>query len=165
LNRQLRTLSNYTSPLPNARIESALRGARYDAYIRWILAEGMAQVGAKAPWWSDVNVWPSCPDVKAKKPLHSAAATFLRSAMPHSSTAVRKLSSLLGGGSSTASSASSSEWDPADVDRTDEPLCPYAWSEKMHPLVCQYAFATPVPEKGGMERPELDGEYAARIDE
>lgn len=32
-----------------------------------------------------------------------------------------------------------------DVDHTDLPLCPAAWTKPMHALVCQYAFASPVP--------------------
>lgn len=34
------------------------------------------------------------------------------------------------------------------VDETDLPLCPMAWSRPMHPLVCRYAFASPVPAPG-----------------
>jgi len=60
------------------------------------------------------------------------------------------------------------------VDDTDLPICPLFWSKSMHPLACQYGFASPVPvpsteEHSGIENetaPELDiPEYLGRVDE
>lgn len=43
--------------------------------------------------------------------------------------------------------------DPSEVDDTDLPICPYAWTRPLHPFVCEYAFAPPVPPP---ESDELD---------
>ncbi|CAO1626235.1 unnamed protein product [Parajaminaea phylloscopi] len=120
LNVQMRNLANYTTPLRSPQIESALRGQVYDAYTRWIMAEGLGIALDKLPtppaakgWWEDEwQAWSLCPE--------------------HSS-----------GGSDSS---------PTDgVDKTDLPVCPMAWTRPMHPLVCQYAFASPVPQPVGKD--------------
>jgi len=56
LTNALRTLTNYTTPLPSRRIESALQGAIYDSYVRFIVWEGVLG------WWkSEWLSWSSCP--------------------------------------------------------------------------------------------------------
>ena len=50
------TPRNYTVPLPNKHIESTLRGAIYDPFIRQIVWEGL--LGA---WNDDILSWASCP--------------------------------------------------------------------------------------------------------
>lgn len=64
LNRRIRALHNYTEALPDARFESALRGRHFDAYVRWILVEGLG-VGTgpvqRRPWWPDWLDWMTCP--------------------------------------------------------------------------------------------------------
>lgn len=55
------------SPAPRLHdpaVESALQGRPYDAYIRWILTEGLgigADPGA-VPWWPTWLAWRECPD-------------------------------------------------------------------------------------------------------
>jgi hypothetical protein len=56
ISQTLRTLTNYTQPLPSRSIESALRGAIYDPYVRWITWEGILG------WWKDeFKSWAACP--------------------------------------------------------------------------------------------------------
>lgn len=47
---------NYTFPLPDAHVESTLRGAIYDPYIRQIVWEGLL-----GSWSDDLLSWPNCP--------------------------------------------------------------------------------------------------------
>lgn len=104
----MRTLANYTTPLPIPRIESALQGRAYDSYVRWILTEGLGG------WWRDEwQQWSTCPDADEREQLALS--------MGNSSSPTNR------------------------VDETDLPLCPMAWTKPMHPLVCKYAFAAPVP--------------------
>ncbi|EPQ31752.1 uncharacterized protein PFL1_01084 [Pseudozyma flocculosa PF-1] len=161
LNKQVRQLANYTSRLPSPRIESGLRGDVYDPYIRWILKEGLGQPAIKGQeplgWFTnEAPEWPSC-GTEAGRGL-----------------VVQQ----------TGQSVFNDQ-DPSAVDDTDLPICPYYWTKPMHPLVCEYAFAHPVPEweppsddlEGGVPEhppspppprlplPELDTpEYLGRID-
>lgn len=163
IDKHIRELANYTTPLASGRIESALVGTRYDAYIRWILKEGLNQPASqRSPsqgWWDgEADQWSQCP-----------------SREDNSSHGV---DSFIEQGQLTFSSID----DPSLVDDTDLPICPYAWTKPMHPLVCEYAFASPVPDfeppsktppnDGGDSPPsdplplaELDvPEYLGRID-
>lgn len=185
LNAQIRQLANYTTKLPSARIESALLGKPYDAYIRWILAEGLGQ-GQKAgegeerpAWWTEEqSQWTSCPDNKddgqrrrsiqnghKKDATSSSPAHWLRAVTPQTSRLAQKLYSSTFKGIPDEVTL----WHPEQVDETDLPVCPYAWTEPMHPLVCSYAFADPVPAPGQEHHgplAELDvPEYKGRIEE
>ncbi|PWN51441.1 phospholipase C/P1 nuclease [Violaceomyces palustris] len=134
INKQIRQLSNYTSPLPSARIESALRGAIYDNYVRWILNEGLGQPGRLASgdgqkisgWWSDeLDSWTVCEGRVDRADLPDAQLVMM---------------------ASKDGAGDEKTFDPSKVDDTDLPLCPYQWTKAIHPLVCEYAFAKPVPE-------------------
>lgn len=126
VDKQIRELSNYTSRLPSGRIESALVGARYDPLIRFILAEGLGQPSTRGQpekygWWKEeLAGWSACEG---------------RS---------HQLGELVQDGIGQLPFFSSVE-DPTRVDDTDLPICPYEWTRSMHPLVCEYAFASPVP--------------------
>lgn len=152
LNKHLRELSNYTGGLPSYRIESALRGKIYDPYIRWILSEGLGQTldYRFESWWKaeEVQDWVKCPEYKEMGnlgTLWNTANQFVLSG----------LGNLFGTQSITD-----------DVDDTDLPICPLHWSTQMHPLVCKYAFARPVPvDENVPPYPELDVPgYLGRID-
>ncbi|KAJ9477738.1 hypothetical protein PHBOTO_001318 [Pseudozyma hubeiensis] len=160
INKEIRELSNYTTRLPSGRIESALVGARYDPLVRFILKEGLGQPAIRGDvghaWWKDESAnWPAC----QRRASVSDAQT------------------LEGEGQLAFSSMIE---DPRRVDDTDLPICPYEWTQPMHSLVCDYAFAAPVPAwepeppSGGDEtepspipfpEPELDvPEYVGRIE-
>ncbi|UZJ55901.1 hypothetical protein CBS101457_005221 [Exobasidium rhododendri] len=179
INAQIRQLANYTTKLSSSRIESALVGKPYDAYIRWILVEGLGQGGKTkghgndSSWWADEeSEWTSCPDklINLAPPKHSRKrasrpAHWLRTVTPQTSKLAQRIYS------STFSKVPSSvdQWRPEEVDDTDLPICPFAWTKSMHPLVCSYAFAEPVPPPGQEHSgplAELDvPEYKGRIEE
>ena len=55
MTKSIREIRNYTHPLPSKQIESALTGAIYDPYIRWIVWEGIGK------WWrDDLEDWLAC---------------------------------------------------------------------------------------------------------
>ena len=159
IDKQIRELSNYTSRLPSGRIESALVGARYDPLIRFILKEGLGQPAARGQaedgWWKDESSsWHTC------------------------EKRGQQIKELLQDGEGQLAFSNSLE-DPRQVDDTDLPICPYEWTKPMHPLVCEYGFASPVPAweptprnvTGGgtppapLPEPELDvPEYVGRIE-
>ncbi|KDN37244.1 phospholipase C/P1 nuclease [Tilletiaria anomala UBC 951] len=124
LQAQIRSLANYTTPLPSARIESALQGRIWDNYIRWLLQEGLGQPTLSAPspappastWWSEADQkdWLTCPAT-------SEADQSDNTQLVLGQQKVRQLAT----GEGT--------------------ICAMAWTKLMHPLVCSYAFAAPVP--------------------
>lgn len=132
INKQVRELSNYTTPLNSLAFESALQGKVWDAYTRWIAAEGLGLVksalGGKDPWWSqeEQREWVACP--QGKEEGHSLG-NRKRSQMPMMFDPLPN-----------------PRYDgPTNhVDETDLPICPMAWGKPMHGLVCKYAFAEPV---------------------
>ena len=55
LTKSIREIHNYTRPLPSRQIESALSGAIYDPYVRWLVWEGIGK------WWkNDLEDWLAC---------------------------------------------------------------------------------------------------------
>lgn len=172
INAQIRQLANYTTRLPSARIESALRGTRYDAYIRWILVEGLGQGKNSSKegqgWWAEEQGhWTTCPSAKKTiqedGPINSSAH-WLRTITPQSSKLADRIFSMRFRKMPDAVH----KWRPDDVDETDLPVCPYSWTKPMHPLVCSYAFADPIPAPGQEHNgslAELDvPEYKGRIE-
>ncbi|PWN32099.1 phospholipase C/P1 nuclease, partial [Meira miltonrushii] len=140
LNDQIRDVANYTTRLPSTRIESALLGRTYDSYIRWIMAEGLGQAqGANVQpgWWHD----------EAESWTHC----------PEEKVTLGK----------DGKSNKTQELHLSSIDDTDLPVCPYAWTKPMHPLVCSYAFADPVPPVNQSNHGPLAElnvpEYAGRV--
>lgn len=73
LERRIEQLSNYSVPLDRPAWATALRGTKYDAYVRWILVEGLGQ-GTDAPVhprWPDWREWTTCPS----QPMHIAGVS------------------------------------------------------------------------------------------
>ncbi|KAF8581284.1 phospholipase C/P1 nuclease [Ramaria rubella] len=54
---------NYTYPLPNPLVESSLRGAIYDPFIRQIVWEGLL-----GDWADEIESWTLCPSVAPVNP-------------------------------------------------------------------------------------------------
>lgn len=55
LTKSIREIHNYSRPLPSKQVESALTGAIYDPYVRWVVWEGIRQ------WWKDdLESWLAC---------------------------------------------------------------------------------------------------------
>lgn len=125
---QIRGLGNYTTPLRSSRIESALVGSTYDAYVRWILHEGLGQpalVGQPElpSWWSpkQQDQWISCP-----LPPTQASRTGTKQ----------------GGKQMVFSNDVQPKWTTGEA---EDMICAYGWTWESHPLVCKYGFADPVP--------------------
>ncbi|KAI0294852.1 S1/P1 nuclease-domain-containing protein [Multifurca ochricompacta] len=60
--KSLRTISrNYSRPLPVPALESSLRGAIYDPYVRRIVWEGVGVGRGTGRWESEANSWLACP--------------------------------------------------------------------------------------------------------
>ena len=111
----LRTLPyNYTRPFPkgstNVEVESHLRGAIYDPYIRRLLYEGLGVGPKDGRFTHDVNDWLLCPEPT------SEPSSFWNS-----------LQTVLG----LQLSSDETRWD-------DDVLCPYAWSKELHQLNCVF---------------------------
>lgn len=153
IDKQIRELSNYTSKLPSGRIESALVGARYDPYVRYILKEGLGQPAARGQqresgWWEQESAdWATC----QRRDTQTDGRMLEEQGQLAFANRVE---------------------DPSRVDDTDLPVCPYEWTKPMHALVCDYAFAPPVPVTDDaslapplLPEPELDvPEYVGRIE-
>ncbi|EJU01173.1 phospholipase C/P1 nuclease [Dacryopinax primogenitus] len=136
ITQSIRTLSNYTRPLPSTRIESALRGSIFDPYVRWIVWEGIRG------WWADEYLaWPTCPadgdldpslliphnldENSPDFPVHSLANQAIFNVGPKT-----------------------------PIDPVDLPICPLAWATTLHPLNCQYVWPPHYDTHG--KPPELD---------
>ncbi|KAF8605653.1 phospholipase C/P1 nuclease [Ceratobasidium sp. AG-I] len=180
--QRIRTLPNYTQPLPtsptpsmppsvivrNRVIEAALHGAIYDPYVRWIVLEGIYG------WWSnDLEEWTTCPKSSAAtKPAVSPvpATSFGGLVEPQGGGILVMLKGLLTGQSvmSAENQASPPFEDPEDV-----PVCPYHWAAPIHELNCAFIWPANLtsphdPEHPGPTPPkeliELNTpEYAGRI--
>lgn len=55
------TPHNYTRPIPLPAVESALRGAIYDPYVRRIVWEGLGSDQHSGRWGSEADSWLECP--------------------------------------------------------------------------------------------------------
>ncbi|KAI0071106.1 phospholipase C/P1 nuclease [Panus rudis PR-1116 ss-1] len=104
---------NYSHPFPidasNLDIESHLRGAIYDPYIRRVFHEGFGE-GSSQPgrFETELENWLACPQ-GVPQSWWQSAQTFL---------GLRRL-------------GDESRWD-------DDALCPYAWAKELHQLDCDF---------------------------
>lgn len=153
--KNIRELSNYTSPVPSKQVEGALLGAIFDPYVRWIVWEGIRQ------WWRpELAEWISCPASGDPYP-HSS-----NSAIPPSSSGLQKVfksaSSYVVGAlpqplsgflSKTLQVApevhanfptlllqSTPEQLSAQQKTFAFPACPYTWAKELHRVNCDVAW-------------------------
>ncbi|KAG9047415.1 hypothetical protein FS837_002271 [Tulasnella sp. UAMH 9824] len=127
ITKAVREIANYTRPVPEKRIERALRGAIYDPYVRFIAKEGLLG------WWKDeYPSWAECPSRSASWLLIASEDTNpqLRFNRPSSRLPVSPMSF-------------------ADDPRL--PACPNHWGQALHALNCEITFPpqldTPNPHK------------------
>ena len=160
--QRIRTLPNYTMPLPtsptpstppsvivrNRQIEAALHGAIYDPYVRWIVLEGIYG------WWSDdLEEWTTCPKSSAMtKPAVSPvpATSFGGLVEPQGDGILGMLKALLSGQSvmSTEDQVAPPFEDPEDV-----PVCPYHWAAPIHELNCAFIWPANLTSPHDPEHP------------
>ncbi|KAI0084711.1 phospholipase C/P1 nuclease domain-containing protein [Irpex rosettiformis] len=111
----LRTLPyNYTRPFPKGStrldVESHLRGAIYDPYVRRVLYEGLGIGPEEGRFTNDMNDWLLCPVPTSQPPsLWNSLQTVLGLSRVGDET----------------------RWD-------DDVLCPYAWGKQLHQLNCAF---------------------------
>lgn len=111
--KQLRQVpGNYSQPIPVPALESSLRGAIYDPYIRRTIWEGVGVGQGTGRWESEVDSWFSCPSSSSS----SQSGPQLVLAAP-------KKRPPRGG-----------EGPPQTSD--SDTLCPYAWAAPVHKLNC-----------------------------
>ncbi|KAG9125431.1 hypothetical protein FRC07_007625 [Ceratobasidium sp. 392] len=179
--QRIRTLPNYTHPLPtaptpsippealerNRQIEKWLKGAIYDPYIRWIILEGIYG------WWSDeIEDWSVCPQLASvgrSYPRPLPIDSFGGLVEPKSDGLLEMLSKSAQSIFARKTQASS----PPFEDPTDVPVCPYHWAAPIHQLNCDFIWPANLTSPHDPEHPgrtpakdliELDTpEYAGRI--
>ncbi|QRV96020.1 S1/P1 nuclease [Ceratobasidium sp. AG-Ba] len=138
IRRRIRTLNNYTSPLPtaptlplpppilawNKRIEAALQGSNYDPLVRWVVSEGIHG------WWAnELEEWVKCPQLELQASPEQAVMNG-----------------------------------PPFEDPPNLPVCPYAWSVASHKLLCDFLWSPDFDESDDSDPVELEKpEYAGRI--
>jgi len=109
----LRTTShNYSQPLPVPALESALRGAIYDRFVRRIVWEGVGVGRGDARWESEADSWLECPSSSSSSQF-GPQLVLAAPSRPHRSG--------VDGPPGTSDSGT---------------LCPYAWAAPIHQLNC-----------------------------
>nr|ODN88281.1 nuclease I [Cryptococcus depauperatus CBS 7841] len=180
ITKNIRELSNYTSPLPSKQIESALPGSIFDPYVRWIVWEGVRL------WWKDdISTWLSCPDdgdpfphssqmpippsasLILKKYLRSASS-FALSLLPSQLSTVAELSFALPlketEGLENQALVLTPQKLSANGAKMEFPTCPYAWATFIHQLNCDIIWPASYTGNAGEALIELDtAEYLGEI--
>ncbi|ODN82133.1 hypothetical protein L202_02437 [Cryptococcus amylolentus CBS 6039] len=180
ITKNIRELSNYTSPLPSKQIESALPGAIFDPYIRWIVWEGIRQ------WWrDDLEEWLSCPSDGDPFPHSSQAAvppsasTFLKDNFRSVSSLalslipgrLAALADLYYGlplketeGFEDQALALTPKVLKAKGVNMSFPACPFHWTSGIHQLNCDIVWPAAFTDEPGQALIELDtDEYLGEI--
>lgn len=183
ITKNIRELSNYTSPLPSKQIESNLLGAIFDPYVRWIVWEGIRE------WYkSDLESWIACPEsgdpfphstnsaippsnqwVNALKSYTSSAlsilpfsfSTFLADSLPLQAVDGFRDQQLSLHPSKVAARSNLQAGAPGGAG-AGFPVCPYTWAKPLHAINCEYAW--PSEYTGHPPLIELDTDkYLGRI--
>ncbi|QRW23541.1 S1/P1 nuclease [Rhizoctonia solani] len=180
--QRIRTLPNYTIPLPthptpsfppeaierNRQIESVLHGAIYDPYVRWIVLEGIYG------WWTDeLEEWTTCPqfDLTSKKPVIPVNPTSFGGLVEPEEE--RKFVIRGSRRGQTVLAPKEHAFGLPFEDPSDVPVCPYHWSAPIHKLNCDFIWPANLTSPHDPKHPgptpakdliELDTpEYAGRI--
>ena len=112
------TPRNYSRPLPVPAVESSLRGAIYDPYVRRVVWEGLGVGKGHGRWESEVDSWLSC---------DSGHQSFVRGGQE------RPAQEVLFAGKPPSHPRKGRG--PPETSDTDT-LCPYAWAAPIHALNC-----------------------------
>ncbi|ORY34053.1 S1/P1 nuclease-domain-containing protein [Naematelia encephala] len=176
ITKNIRELSNYTSPLPSKQIESALLGAIFDPYVRFIVWEGIRE------WWrDDFPSWLSCPPSGDPYP-HSSNSDIPPSA-PSFLHILRSATSLVLNIIPEKFIAPLTLAFPIPLEETHElpnkllslhpdkegnhtsfPACPYTWAKELHQINCDIAWPAEYTGIPGEPLIELDtDQYLGRL--
>lgn len=179
LTKNLRELSNYTTPLPSKQIEDNLPGAIFDSYVRWIVWEGIRE------WWADdLDEWLACPadgDPYPHSSLGSYPADFktqatasrgsvLEGALDIAHAALDVLPDMLHGlvapfvpapakltqGFNQKLLANTPAILSATGSEFKQPACPYTWAKAIHGLNCDVCWPTEYTGSGPLIELDTD---------
>lgn len=118
------TPQNYSRPIPLPTLESSLRGAIYDPYIRRIIWEGMGSGHIAGRWDDEADSWTSCP------PHVPESAVKAEWASPQEVLAAPRKPKPRG---------------PPETSDSDI-LCPYAWAIPINKLNCEIVWPAELDE-------------------
>ncbi|KAL7414985.1 phospholipase C/P1 nuclease domain-containing protein, partial [Mrakia frigida] len=133
IQKSIRELGNYTTPLPNKRIEAALRGKTYDPFVRFIINEG--------PSFSlSLSLSPSLPPSLplARTNANTKNLAFLCPWLEVPKNWVGEF--------------------PDEQEREGKvPGCAWKWATEMHGLNCEYVWPTNFTTGMELDTPEYWG--------
>jgi hypothetical protein len=129
------TPQNYSRPLAAPALESSLRGAIYDPYIRRIVWEGLGVGRHVGRWAAEAELWTSCPRIR------SAESAVDVEWAPQEVLAAAPKKPKTGGPPATSDSGF---------------ICPYAWSAPIHKLNCDVVWPA------ALDEPQTEGRAPRR---
>ncbi|KAK4686679.1 nuclease S1, partial [Tremellales sp. Uapishka_1] len=173
ITKNIRELSNYTSPLPSKQIEDNLLGAIFDPYVRWIVWEGIRE------WWRpNLESWLSCPSTgdpyphSSVHPLLSApfskhfrqASSMILSVLPVTiSDFLQSTLPVPTPETENFAAQALSQHPNSTIDVEDwVPACPYTWSLPLHDINCELAWPKDYVPGGPLIELDTD-EYLGKI--
>ncbi|WVR06980.1 hypothetical protein IAU60_004017 [Kwoniella sp. DSM 27419] len=180
ITKNIRELSNYTTPLPSKQIESSLPGAIFDPYVRWIVWEGIRE------WWrSDLEDWLACPASGDPFPhsSHTAipasksafwkdhlrtASSFALNLLPGYLSAYTEVAFAIPTRETEGLEAQALALHPSALSikgvNMTFPACPYTWAKPLHQINCDVAWPEEYTGEPGHPLIELDTDkYLGRI--
>lgn len=115
------TPAKYSRPIRAPALESSLRGAIYDPYVRRIYWEGLGPDQQSGRWGSEADSWLSCPPAPSFEFVHTQLERPPQEVLAGAATAPRR-------------KPRSGSGPPATSD--SDTLCPYAWAAPINALNC-----------------------------
>ena len=118
------TPAKYSKPIRAPTLESSLRGAIYDPYVRRIYWEGLGADQQSGRWGSEADSWLSCPSTSTSLEFDDAFAT------------TQPPQEVLVGGAATAPRRKPRPGKGPPTTSDSDTLCPYAWAAPIQALNC-----------------------------
>ena len=117
------TPANYSDAIPAPALESSLRGAIYDPYVRRIYWEGLGADQQSGRWGSEADSWLTCPPAPSFEfvPMQLELEPQPQEVLVGAATAPRRKPRVASGPPATSDS---------------DTLCPYAWAAPIQALNC-----------------------------
>jgi hypothetical protein len=115
------TPAKYSKPISAPTLESSLRGAIYDPYVRRIYWEGLGADQQSGRWGSEADSWLSCPST---------------SSLEFDAFATTQPQEVLVGGVATAPRRKPLPGKGPPTTSDSDTLCPFAWAAPIQALNC-----------------------------
>ncbi|KAJ9102090.1 hypothetical protein QFC20_005099 [Naganishia adeliensis] len=123
------------------QLESALVGAIFDPYVRFIVTEGIWG------WWRNASTheWLECPAAGDPYPHNppsrwATALDWVKASLPAPVAAVAEWASVEPSVEGFDEQTHRLAQLAFSGDTVDFPACPYTWGKKIHPINCEYAW-------------------------